>query len=89
MRDISREFQKIEAESLRKDFSAIVAESHEETHGIAAEEPGGAEDDASDGPGERLPTSISTPSISPKMPVRERSIRFWAAISKSARSWIS
>src|SRR6266481_967786 len=40
VREVSREFQKIEAESLRKDFAAIVAESHEETHGIAAEEPG-------------------------------------------------
>ena len=38
MREVSREFQKIEAESLRKDFAAIVAESHEEAHGIAAAE---------------------------------------------------
>src|SRR5713226_1108877 len=40
VREVSREFQKIEAESLRKDLAAIVAESHEETHGIAAEETG-------------------------------------------------
>ena len=40
MREVSREFQKIEAESLRKDFTAIVAESHEEAHGIAAAEAG-------------------------------------------------
>ena len=30
MRETSQEFQKIEAEALRKDFLAIVAESHEE-----------------------------------------------------------
>ena len=40
MRDVSREFQKIEAESLRKDFTAIVAESHEEANDIEAAEPG-------------------------------------------------
>jgi len=43
LHDVSREFQKIEAESLRKDFAAIVADSHEETHGISAEKPGAEE----------------------------------------------
>src|SRR5947208_15914758 len=30
MREVSREFQKIQAEALRKDFGSIVAQSHEE-----------------------------------------------------------
>jgi len=42
MREISREFQKIELEVLRKDFQAIVAESREETLAAQATEPGGA-----------------------------------------------
>ena len=40
MRDISKEFQKIDAESLRKDFLAIVANSQEEARGAELEEPG-------------------------------------------------
>ena len=62
MRDISREFQKIEAESLRKDFSAIVAESREETHGIAARRTRRRRRDRQTGRGTRLRTSINTPS---------------------------
>src|ERR1700676_3369210 len=47
MRDISKEFQKIQADSLRKDFVNIVAESHEEalpaaTGALAAATPGKA-----------------------------------------------
>jgi type VI secretion system protein VasG len=46
MRDISREFQKIQADALRKDFVNIVAESHEEalpaTAGLGAATPGRA-----------------------------------------------
>jgi type VI secretion system protein VasG len=38
MREISRELQKIQPEALRKDFSAIVALSHEETLAAAAPE---------------------------------------------------
>jgi type VI secretion system protein VasG len=37
MRETSREFQKITAEALRKDFSAIVATSHEEAQAAALE----------------------------------------------------
>src|ERR1700730_12962572 len=37
MRDVSREFQKIQAETLRKDFASIVASSSEETVAAAAE----------------------------------------------------
>jgi type VI secretion system protein VasG len=36
MRDVSREFQKIQADSLRKDFAAIVANSGEEAQAAAA-----------------------------------------------------
>jgi len=43
MREVSREFQKIEAESLRKDFAAIVARSREELQSVQA---GGAEPEA-------------------------------------------
>ncbi len=43
MRDVSREFQKIEAESLRKDFLAIVAGSREDTLTASAEEGGVSE----------------------------------------------
>ena len=39
-REISREFQKIQAESLRKDFATIVQDSHEETREAVMEEPG-------------------------------------------------
>jgi type VI secretion system protein VasG len=42
MRETSREFQKIEAESLRKDFLAIVATSHEEALAASAEAATGA-----------------------------------------------
>jgi type VI secretion system protein VasG len=42
MRETSREFQKIEAESLRKDFLAIVATSHEEARPASTEAPGAA-----------------------------------------------
>jgi type VI secretion system protein VasG len=42
MRDISREFQKIQADALRKDFVNIVAESHEEALPAATEAPGAA-----------------------------------------------
>jgi type VI secretion system protein VasG len=43
VREVSREFQKIQAESLRKDFSTIVAESGEETMTASMEaSPGGA-----------------------------------------------
>jgi len=40
MREISREFQKIQPESLRKDFDQIVAESDEETVSAAVAAPG-------------------------------------------------
>jgi type VI secretion system protein VasG len=40
MRDISKEFQKIDAESLRKDFLAFVANSQEEARGAELEESG-------------------------------------------------
>ena len=40
MRDISKEFQKIQADSLRKDFVNIVAESHEEVLPSATAAPG-------------------------------------------------
>jgi type VI secretion system protein VasG len=40
MREVSREFQKIEPESLRKDFEAIVADSREETYAASAAAPG-------------------------------------------------
>jgi len=40
MRDISKEFQKIQADSLRKDFMNIVAESHEEALPAATAAPG-------------------------------------------------
>jgi type VI secretion system protein VasG len=36
MRDVSREFQKIQAESLRKDFAAIVGNSSEEEQAVTA-----------------------------------------------------
>jgi type VI secretion system protein VasG len=36
MRDVSREFQKIQADVLRKDFSSIVANSSEEAQSVAA-----------------------------------------------------
>ncbi|MGB7601191.1 MAG: type VI secretion system ATPase TssH [Candidatus Sulfotelmatobacter sp.] len=36
MRDVSREFQKVQADALAKDFSAIVASSSEETQAAAA-----------------------------------------------------
>jgi type VI secretion system protein VasG len=39
LREVSREFQKIQAESLRKDFLTIVAASHEETFVSAAQAP--------------------------------------------------
>jgi type VI secretion system protein VasG len=42
MRDISKEFQKIQADSLRKDFVNIVAESHEEALPAATTAPGAA-----------------------------------------------
>lgn len=42
MRETSREFQKIEAESLRKDFLAIVATSHEEARPASTETSGAA-----------------------------------------------
>ena len=42
MRETSREFQKIEAESLRKDFLAIVATSHEEALAASTETAPGA-----------------------------------------------
>jgi len=42
MRETSREFQKIEAESLRKDFLAIVATSHEEARQASTEAAGAA-----------------------------------------------
>jgi len=38
MRDISREFQKVQAESLRKDFATIVANSSEEAQALASAE---------------------------------------------------
>jgi type VI secretion system protein VasG len=40
MRDISKEFQKIQADSLRKDFMNIVAESHEDALPAATAAPG-------------------------------------------------
>jgi type VI secretion system protein VasG len=40
MRDVSREFQKIQADALRKDFASIVADSREEAYTAAAAEPG-------------------------------------------------
>ncbi len=40
-------------------------------------------------PAARRPTSISSPSISPRTPARARSTRCWGAISRSARSSIS
>jgi type VI secretion system protein VasG len=40
MRDISKELQKIQADSLRKDFMNIVAESHEDTLPAATAAPG-------------------------------------------------
>jgi type VI secretion system protein VasG len=42
MRDISKEFQKIQADSLRKDFLNIVAESHEDTLPAATGAPAAA-----------------------------------------------
>jgi type VI secretion system protein VasG len=42
MRDTSKEFQKIQGESLRKDFSAIVSGSREDAVTARAEEPGAA-----------------------------------------------
>jgi type VI secretion system protein VasG len=42
MREISREFQKIQAEALRQDFLSIVAASHEEVLEAATEAPGEA-----------------------------------------------
>ena len=42
MRDISKEFQKIQADALRKDFLNIVAESHEEALPAAMAAPGAA-----------------------------------------------
>ena len=44
MRDVSREFQKVNPEALRKDFISIVASSSEETQGLsaAADVPSGA-----------------------------------------------
>jgi type VI secretion system protein VasG len=38
MREVSREFQKIQAEALRKDFASIVAGSGEESHAFVAEQ---------------------------------------------------
>jgi type VI secretion system protein VasG len=40
MREVSREFQKIQPESLRKDFESIVADSREETYEVSAAGPG-------------------------------------------------
>jgi type VI secretion system protein VasG len=42
MREISREWQKFDAESLRKDFAAIVAHSHEQVSEMQEAEPGAA-----------------------------------------------
>jgi type VI secretion system protein VasG len=43
MREVSREFNKLEPESLRKDFPAIVSGSREDAEMIRAAEPGAAE----------------------------------------------
>ena len=40
VREVSREFQKIEAESLKKDFESIVADSHQDVYTAAEAEAG-------------------------------------------------
>ena len=87
MRDVSREFQKIQADALRKDFVSIVANSSEEaqTAAAAAMLRRRAHPPLDRVPAARLPTSISSPSTSPRRQRPARSILFWDAISKFAR----
>src|SRR5580700_9948338 len=55
MREISREFQKIQAESLAKDFLSIVANSGEEVQAAAAAEAGSGARPAGPRPGGKTP----------------------------------
>jgi type VI secretion system protein VasG len=55
MRDVSREFQKIQADALRKDFASIVADSREEAYTAAAAEPSAAGAPGGPKPGGKTP----------------------------------
>src|SRR5580704_2808760 len=55
MRDVSREFQKVQADALSKDFFAIVASSSEETQSAAASFAGGGAAATGARPGSKTP----------------------------------
>jgi type VI secretion system protein VasG len=55
MRDVSREFQKIQAEALRKDFISIVSSSSEEAQAAAAAAPGAGAPSAAPRAGGKTP----------------------------------
>ena len=87
MREVSKEFQKISPEDLRRNFLRIVRGSAEQTAAAAPE------DDPALGPARGLPagkrrTWISTPSTSPRTRKTARSTRSSDVTSKSARSSI-
>ena len=55
MREVSREFQKIQADALMKDFASIVADSREEAYTAAAAEPGAGAAPGGPKPGGKTP----------------------------------
>lgn len=55
MREVSREFQKIQADALRKDFASIVADSREEAYTTAAGEAGAGAAPGTPKPGGKTP----------------------------------
>ena len=82
MHDVSREFQKINAEALRKDLPGDRrAFRRRQPPPPVRRSPG----DAAKPAAERRPTWINTPSTSPAMRERARSIRCWPATPRSAR----
>ena len=88
VRDVSKEFRKIEAEALRKELPAIVADSPRGHGGRGRGAGFGSRVRPRRAPRRRAArrrTSISSPSTSPRTRARERSIRCWGAISRSAR----
>ena len=85
MVDVSREFDKIPGETLRKDFEAIVAESAEEAAAAAAP----AAEGPAPTPGGKTPNLDLYTHNRRSVPARGSSTPCWAATSRCARWWIS
>ena len=91
MRDVSREFQKIQADALRKDFASIVANSSEEAQTDGGHGPGRTRAPQARQPNQaaRLLTWTSSRSTSLKKPRPGRLIRCWAGTRRFDRLSIS